>query len=100
MDKRGALKIAKHFLRGLPPEYSTKKAYLFGSYARGTAHRDSDIDIALILPVCENLFDTRVGLMQISRKIDLSIEPHPMAEVDFEEGNSLAEEIKKYGIPL
>ena len=100
MDKRGALKIAKFFLRGLPKKYSTKKAYLFGSYAKGTAHSDSDIDIALILPECENLFDVRVGLMQISRKIDLSIEPHPMAEEDFEEGNPLAEEIKKYGILL
>lgn len=100
MDKRGALKIAKHFLRELPQKYSAKKAYLFGSYAKGTTHKDSDIDIALIFTNCENLFDTRVGLMQISRKIDLSIEPHPMAEEDFEEGNSLAEEIKKYGIPL
>ncbi len=100
MDKRGALKIAKHFLRELPKKYSTKRACLFGSFAKGTAHKGSDIDIALILPRCGDLFDTRPELMQISRKIDLLIEPHPMAQEDFDESNSLAEEIKKYGIPL
>ncbi len=100
MDKRGALKIAKRFLKTLPKEYAARKAYLFGSYAKGTAHKDSDIDIALVLTKCDNIFDARIGLMQLSRKIDLSIEPHPMSESDFEEGNSLIEEIKKYGILL
>lgn len=100
MDQRKALKIAKQFLKVLPEEYAVKKAFLFGSHAKGSAHSDSDIDVALVLRKCNNNFDALSRLMQISRKIDTLIEPHPMSEKDFREGSSLINEIKKHGILL
>lgn len=100
MDKRAALEIAKRFITLLPAKYAAKQAFLFGSYARETAHEYSDIDVALILPRYSNAFDARVALMKISRKIDLRIEPHPIKEKEFNNSNPLACEILKYGIPL
>ena len=100
MDKRGALKIAKFFLRGLPKKYSTKKAYLFGSYAKGTAHSDSDIDIAVVIKSKKDTYDLNLELMKLRRDIDLRIEPHAFLKKDFNENNPLAHEILKYGIRL
>lgn len=100
MDKRGALEIAKRFIKSLPAKYNAKQAYLFGSYAKDTAHEYSDIDIALVLPKYSNAFDATVALMKISRKIDLRIEPHPIREKEFNESHPLVSEILKHGIPL
>ncbi len=100
MDKRAALKIARKFISTLPTRYTPKKAYLFGSYARGSAKEESDIDVAIVLNGFKDSFDTSLDLLKIGFKTDVRIEPHPITKKDFEEGNSLAEEIKKYGIPL
>ncbi len=43
-------KIIKEYIRELKPFIKIKKAILFGSWARGTAHRDSDIDLIIISP--------------------------------------------------
>jgi hypothetical protein len=54
--------------------------------------------VALVLEKCNNRYETMVKLMLIGMKLDTSIEPHPMSEKDFNEGSSLINEIKKYGI--
>ncbi len=100
MDKRTALEIGKRFIKSLPAKYTIKQAFLFGSYAKETAHEYRDIDIALVLPKYSNAFDARVARMKISRKIDLRIEPHPIVEKEFISLNPLASEILKYGIAL
>lgn len=100
MDKRKALSIAKKFVKSLPVEYRVKKAFLFGSFARGNAHADSDIDVAVVLPGTFDDFDMTVDLMRIGRKIDSGIEPHPIEEKEFKEGSALVSEILKYGIQL
>ena len=49
MDKKYAINIARKFsleIKNLLPLY---KVVLFGSYARGTNHKWSDIDIAVIV---------------------------------------------------
>lgn len=100
MDKRKALSIAKKFVNNLPVDYKVKKAFLFGSFAKGNAHKDSDVDVALILSGRFNTFDMRIKLMNIRRDVDIIIEPHPIAEKEFNNANPLACEILKYGIPL
>ncbi|MEX2233428.1 MAG: nucleotidyltransferase domain-containing protein [Cyclobacteriaceae bacterium] len=100
MDKKTALEIAGRFIKSLPERYAAKQAFLFGSYAKETAHEYSDIDIALVLQRYSNAYDVRVALMKLSRKIDLRIEPHPIKEKEFNYSNPLASEILKYGIPL
>ena len=40
----------EEFSRNLVREFRPRKIILFGSYARGTATRDSDVDLFIILP--------------------------------------------------
>lgn len=100
MDKRKAVSLAKQYVRGLLGEYKIKKAFLFGSFARGNFHADSDIDIALVLPGSFDAFDMRIKLMKMRWDLDTRIEPHPIAEKEFNETNALASEVLKYGILL
>jgi len=53
------------------------KTYLFGSFAKGTQHKDSDIDIAFVVSNWEGgYFDTIVPIWRLRRSIDVRIEPH------------------------
>jgi predicted nucleotidyltransferase len=81
---------------GIPVE----KMILFGSYAKGTARTNSDIDIAV---VSKNFGYDDVDEMQLLWKethlVDSRIEPYPLSPRDLREGFSpIAYEIKKYGI--
>lgn len=58
--------------------------YIFGSYARGSQHESSDIDVAVV----SSLFGKsrsleRVQLMLLRNKQLLDIEPHPLGTEDF-----------------
>jgi len=77
-----------------------KKAYLFGSYAKGSQHPDSDIDIAIVLGKIDDFFAVQMQLMRLRRDIDLRIEPHPIWEGDFNTQNPFAFEIEKTGFEL
>lgn len=97
MDKREIREIAKKFAQKVAEKYDCVSVILFGSYAKGTSNKDSDIDIAVILKDYDNLMNIQIELMRIRREIDRRIEPHPIKERDFNESNPLAYEIKKYG---
>lgn len=73
--------------------------YLFGSYARASQHRWSDIDVAVVSPDFSNdRFEERVQLMRIASKIDDRIEPVPFRPEAFSESDPLAWEIMRHGI--
>ena len=77
------------------------QAYLFGSYAKGTANEWSDIDVALLTNhFIGDRFDFRFLLMKIARDIDPDIEPHPYLIADFSPENPLASEVIKTGIRI
>lgn len=84
----------------IPMDLGLKKAYLFGSFARGKEKEDSDIDIALVLENMPDFFSTQKQLMKLRRKIDLRIEPHPIKEQDFNSLNPFAYEIEQTGIEI
>ena len=76
MDKRKAINIAKKFSIRAKDVIATEKIILFGSFAKGTNHKDSDIDIALIVKDSRyNFFKTYRQLSNICREIDTRIEP-------------------------
>ncbi len=101
MDQKRIIAIAKEYVKALHKEkYSIAKVFLFGSFAKNTPHRDSDIDIAVVLKSKKAVYDLNLELMKIGRGIDLRIEPHAFLKKDFNENNPLAHEILKYGIPL
>ncbi|VAW26695.1 Nucleotidyltransferase [hydrothermal vent metagenome] len=100
MVKKSIINTVKKYLKIIPPDLNVKRAFLFGSYAKGKEKEDSDIDIALVIDGMTDFFSTQMKLMRIRRKVDLRIEPHPIRENDFTEINPFAEEIQKSGIEI
>ena len=98
MDKGEALRIAGAYIYSISTKYSVRQAILFGSFAKGTNHDDSDIDIAIVVNNEVDIIDTQIDLMKLRRKIDLRIQPHPFMIMDFEQSNPVVNEILKHGI--
>ena len=100
MVKKSIIETASRYVKQLPLELDVRKAYLFGSCAKGLDKEDSDIDIAIVIGNMSDFFKTQMQLMRLRRKIDLRIEPHPIGESDFTNANPFAYEIQKTGIEL
>lgn len=100
MVDQSIVETAKRFIAQIPNDVKLKKAYLFGSYAKGNGREDSDIDIALVIENMSDFFSTQKLLMRLRRNVDLRIEPHPIAANDFNNLNPFAYEIRKYGVEL
>ncbi|EKD87344.1 MAG: DNA polymerase, beta-like protein region, partial [uncultured bacterium] len=98
-----ALKKATLFVKKLDTEgIPVHAAYLFGSYAKGTAGKDSDIDVCIVSPTFGNDYiKEMVALRKISLQIDSKIEPVPFGLHDINDPySSIASEIHKGGIRL
>lgn len=76
------IEIAKKYIEQIPGSMELKKAYLFGSYAKGMEREGSDIDIALVIGKMDDFFSIPMQLMRLRRNIDLRIEPHPIWDKD------------------
>lgn len=100
MDKGEAYKIATEYIHSISHKYNIKQALLFGSFAKGNYHEDSDIDIAIVIKNVSDIIDTQIELMKLRRKIDLRIEPHPFKEEDFNISNPVVNEIIKHGVNI
>ncbi|MCG8606705.1 nucleotidyltransferase domain-containing protein [bacterium] len=101
MDQSTAIEIVKKYIDYLKAnKFNVQKAYLFGSYANGKYHDDSDIDLAIVMDHLANSFTTQVELMKISRRFDTRIEPHPFEESDFNATNPFASEILNKAIRI
>ena len=94
---------ARKFIKSLSKSgIKVNKAYIFGSYAKGKAKKDSDIDVCVISSsFSKDYFAEIVRLRKYSLKIDSRIEPVPFSPKDLNDKYStLASEIRKFGIPL
>jgi uncharacterized protein len=99
MDQKEVIDLAKKYLNFLKEEnFQISKAYLFGSYAKGTNKTESDIDIAFIFNELKDEIDMQIQLMKLRRKFDLRIEPHPFQKKDLDEKNPFLDEILHTGI--
>ncbi len=74
--------------------------FLYGSYARGNYHPDSDIDLAIILNEMHDPFQTQVDLLQLTWNFDTRVEPHPFDANDFSISNPVIREILRTGIEI
>ena len=92
------VEIFKKTLRG--EKLPLSAVYVFGSYAKGTPHKWSDIDVCIISPKFKNSWDTLQFLWKKRpRNFDLSIEPVGFSPDEFEKGEiPLIHEIKKFGV--
>jgi predicted nucleotidyltransferase len=101
MDQKSALEIGrKYLLLLLQRNYPVKRMFLYGSYARGNHHPDSDIDLAIILNEMHDPFQTQVDLLQLTWNFDTRVEPHPFEVSDFSSLNPVTKEILRTGIEI
>jgi predicted nucleotidyltransferase len=100
MDNADAVNIAQRYAVAVNEKFNYIKIILFGSYAKGNYHDDSDIDIAVVLKDYRDLINMQLELMRLRRKIDSRIEPHPFRVSDFAAANPMVNEILKYGIEI
>ena len=107
MAKRQNIKIikilVKNYLKYLEDNCAIKikQAYLYGSYAKNKEHEFSDIDVAIVSNQFKgNRFDDMKKIYKHIKNFDVRIEPMPLNDKDFNEGNPFIDEIKKTGIKI
>ncbi len=85
VDKE-VMDIVNKYVKVVLAHYKVKSIILFGSYAKGTNHEDSDIDIAIITDdlKCKDVFDEQLNLKKLRRDIDYRIEPHLIKVADYD----------------
>lgn len=104
MDKipQSIQKIIEEYLSELSKQIPIQKAILFGSYAKGTPHQYSDVDIAIFSDYFKDM--SRVDgihfLILSAMDYDMDIEPQPFTMDEYDEPVGLVEEILKTGIEL
>ena len=78
-----------------------KQAILFGSYARGTYHEWSDIDLALVSDIFEgNRIDDRSKIRRITLRVSSDIEVLPYRPEDFNSADPFVKEIIETGVRI
>jgi predicted nucleotidyltransferase len=100
MDKKEAIRTAQEYIYSVRGKYALTRALLFGSFAKGTNHTHSDIDVAVVVKDIDNLFDMQVNLMHLRNDNNLLIEPHPFREKDFDANDPFVYEILSSGVEL
>jgi predicted nucleotidyltransferase len=74
--------------KGIPVRFGV----LFGSYAKGTEHKWSDIDLLVVSPIYDDkeqrTHENWADLWAIAAHTDVRIEPIPVGEKQFREDNT------------
>ena len=98
MDKAKARKLVEQYANIVINNMVVNKIILYGSYARGDYRKDSDIDVAVIVPkesVSKNIIDDMAKLFKLRRNISTDIEP--VLLIDEEDASGFLESISEYG---
>lgn len=99
--RKNIKRIVQLFVDILSKEIRVKKVILFGSYAGGHPHRDSDVDVAVISPDLgkRNEMEEMTLLLKKAHEVDLDLEPHPYhpRELQHPEKSSFIYEILRTG---
>ncbi|MBU1297933.1 MAG: nucleotidyltransferase domain-containing protein [Bacteroidetes bacterium] len=97
-----AILIAKKYIDHLRKNnIKVEKAYLYGSYANGRAHKDSDIDIVVVSSEFKgSRYDESVRLAKLRRPINLHISPLAYNPKDFTKQNLIPYEAMTNGIRI
>ena len=96
------MQIIKNYLSDLQQDINVEKAILFGSYAKGTNDKNSDIDLAIV----SNHFRGKKRVDSINylllKAIDynIDIEPIPFTDEEYAEKDGFIKEVLKYGIDI
>lgn len=104
-SKDEVIMMAKEFLKLLRQNHDVRQAYLFGSFAKGTAKDYSDVDIAIVLGSLdiseESPFGEDFKIFHEAQKYDSRLEVVCFDQEEFDrDGGTLVRWIKKEGIRL
>lgn len=99
MDKIDAIKLTTNYLKRIRKNnINFSEAWIFGSYAKGFQHENSDIDVAIVFGNNEKItFNTEVQLMIIRDGEETLIEPHAFTKEEFETNIPIINQIKSSG---
>ncbi len=87
MDKATAVEYVKRYAELVRQRFDVARVVLYGSYARGTAYEDSDIDVAVIVDRLDgDWLDSAAELWRLSHDIDFRIEPVLLTRSDDRSG--------------
>src|SRR4051794_39397656 len=65
--KNVPMRVIRQFARDVTEQFQPEKIILFGSYAYGTPHDDSDVDILVVMPARSQL--------SMAARIEIAIDP-------------------------
>jgi uncharacterized protein len=98
------IRVVQNYRGRIEQETKTpiERVILYGSWAKGTPRKWSDIDVCIISPKFKNPMDAMVFLFRQRNREDAlaGIEPLGFSSKDFKEGSALINEIKRTGIDL
>ena len=105
MDKRQtlsrdeALNLVRRYKRAIAHRFPQEpKVMMFGSYSKGYANPDSDIDVAVIVPTYgDRKLEMSQGLWRETRNVSFLIEPVLLAE---DRPSPLYEDVMQTGIAV
>ena len=98
MDKERVRKLVEEYAKIVTKNMIVNRIILYGSYARGDFRKDSDIDVAVIVPrnsISKNILDDMTKLFKLRRNISTDIEP--ILLIDEEDASGFLESISQYG---
>lgn len=98
MDKKQVKQLVEDYAKIVVQNMIVTKIILYGSYAKGTFNKDSDIDVAVVVPrtsLSDNIINDMSKLFKLRRNISTDIEP--ILLIDEDDASGFLEEISKYG---
>ena len=76
LDQKSVISTAQRYAERVAREYNPSAIVLYGSYAKGSAHEDSDIDIAVVFDgFTGDWLKTSTRLWRLTEDISFDIEP-------------------------
>ena len=97
-------KVVQDYAKRISEEenISISKVIIFGSHAKGTTHKWSDIDVCLISPRFKDEFEALQFLLirRNREEVRAGLEPVGFSKKIFREGSGLIKEIKETGVEI
>ncbi len=99
LSRDEALGLVRRYKQVIAPRFSEEpRVILFGSYSKGYATPDSDIDVAVIVPSYgDRKFEISKGLWRDTRQVSFLIEPVLLAE---DRWSPLYDDVMRTGIAV
>lgn len=98
MDKEKVRRLVEEYAKLVVSNMVVNKIILYGSYARGDFRKDSDIDVAVVVPrssISDDILEDMAKLFKLRRSISNDIEP--VLLIDEDDPSGFLESISQYG---